>query len=1000
MSSQIRFQTKKTIALMLTLTMILSMGMTLSQSIEESSNQDQMENSSPSLEVGRSGCEKVYVVNVRFADLNDPHRYTPAQLQTLFDQDVSDFLAVASYDKLCITTTVAQNTFISNFNLGTQGWDFWNEVKNSLDDSTPFDALLILLNHGAWSGQSTIWVHDLGGRYIDTDGDGNVELTHCRDDGPYYQGNLVNGEKCRHRNDVVSLLAHELLHNLLDFNGHGASNYRICHDLMGAGCSTTAQLSGWSRVEMGFLPEKNVVVVSPDSDWQEFKLRPLNLNLLDEIGSSTPTSNQIQVLKVPLSDDGRRYYLLEARPRVTLDDQGNSIPIISEADNLDHTFGHPWTNPGKGLHSEGVMIYYVDEAWDFNPNPTRGAVEPIRVIDAEKSTMHLDDAAFQPGQSYAPLADDLDEDGSPDCYYCVQFKVTDNSPVNSNYFVEIAYTTPAMGNSAGPPDLFITPTPTDGFPISVDIWIDSPTNNYDYDNADGDGDDSTGIDAVYKWHVPGDKMSPSDGFSDPPAFDEWNWIYARVKNIGDSAINPDNLAVGFSYRRPSASGPLPNEFKFFQGEGWMAKGPEVICPPQGGQTFMLYCEKNDPDSPAHITYDSVSGTGQQLPELVNPDLVPLDGQFYLYPGEEFIVGHAWKPQASDYPEIDTSVFFEEGNTSYITTRNQIHLCLDVRAFPVPGEPSSSPDPIPSDWYNNFGEYYPNNWAYENVGYFEISKGSPYQIMNGEFDVSNTLPLNATIDIEIVDVPDEWTFTLWPDSVFLLPNEKATFNYSIVVDESWPLGSFDGLVLHAYAETIVDGDYHRFPLSGGLALTAASVERITIDVDDPVWDGEVIHVQGELTSQHLTSRGENFENARVTLKYYSPSGGIVLKNVAVENVASSCTVGVDRVPCAVGVFQADFIGTDEVPLEDGDWNVKIIYDGSVIHRRVRTTNQSVSVIGVEPPQFEPPDTVIPGIGGDDSLGGNETKGSSKTPSVSALSSLASFCIAAIWFSRRD
>ena len=50
-------------------------------------------------------------------------------------------------------------------------------------------------------------------------------------------------------------------------------------------------------------------------------------------------------------------------------------------------------------------------------------------------------------------------------------------------------------------------------------------------------------------------------------------------------------------------------------------------------------------------------------------------------------------------------------------------------------------------------------------------------------------------------------------------------------------------------------------------------------------------------------------------------------------------------CGIGVFSDTFSGTDDVPLNNGNWNVRVLFAGDSIHRSTMTSNESVRVVGM-------------------------------------------------------
>ena len=115
-------------------------------------------------------------------------------------------------------------------------------------------------------------------------------------------------------------------------------------------------------------------------------------------------------------------------------------------------------------------------------------------------------------------------------------------------------------------------------------------------------------------------------------------------------------------------------------------------------------------------------------ELKTPDTVPEDYPFILGPGEEFIVGALWIPREN----FDNNFKWIDFDNADENDMLKLHACLDVRVYPLPNEPIDGDLPddfsyydLPNSISDSIPKHFPNNWAYENIGLFEVSKGSPY-----------------------------------------------------------------------------------------------------------------------------------------------------------------------------------------------------------------------------------------------------------------------------------
>ena len=414
------------------------------------------------------------------------------------------------------------------------GDDFYHEdYKKSTYLADDWHRMAMFTNGGGGQyGYDVFIAGDKGHKVVDG------EYFRCTDSGfTDLEGNPLGFfDECAKRGDVLINFVHEMMH-AIGISGHAAAMYEMCHDIMGSGsCSGPSQISSWDRIRQGWYPNEYVKIAQSNSEDQIIKLRPLNLNLLGEINDK-PNDEQIQVLKIPLSSennsdnpsipDPKNYLLVEYRPRITYSSSDTIAQHpIGQADNIPHCNRKIDCSQGEfnGLPSEGIMIYHVNENWALNPNSNGITVEPVRVADANQPGVQgvafgtaggLFDAAWTDGQEFTYGNYLLNEEGAfdPDIIspYKVKIKIISTE---EDATLELMYENPEINGQWGQPDIAITPPIMDGSvpTVSVDIWIDSSTNNVD---VDGDGL----IDAVYKYHD-GDNRTPREGLSDPPAFGE------------------------------------------------------------------------------------------------------------------------------------------------------------------------------------------------------------------------------------------------------------------------------------------------------------------------------------------------------------------------------------------------------------------------------------------------------------------------------------------------
>ena len=165
-------------------------------------------------------------------------------------------------------------------------------------------------------------VMDLGGVALDWWFDGGLDAN----GNPHIKPGKHGPKGMLEEETSLQLFAHELLH-AVGIDGHGATAYRHCHDIMGSKCSGPAPPSSWVKIEEGWYPEGYVKNIESSWEVQPYKLRPLNLNLLDQITGS-PNENQYQVLKIPIGNHNKNYLLVEYRPheKLTFDSSGSPAP--------------------------------------------------------------------------------------------------------------------------------------------------------------------------------------------------------------------------------------------------------------------------------------------------------------------------------------------------------------------------------------------------------------------------------------------------------------------------------------------------------------------------------------------------------------------------------------------------------------------------------------------------------------------------------------------------
>ncbi|MDP6098821.1 MAG: hypothetical protein QF566_01435, partial [Candidatus Thalassarchaeaceae archaeon] len=286
--------------------------------------------------------------------------------------------------------------------------------------------------------------------------------------------------------------AHEIGHAL--GLPHLAYDYAHCHDVMGSSCAYPVMPSSWTR---GLVSDPGLQSMDPNTDFTIVGngVSTYSLTDINDNPTSLPSGFSDQVLKIPISNDGAVYYLVEARFD-TLHDADLPIP------------------------SEGVLIYRINEWAGYNPAEDlvwgdTGLSHAVSVISPPSAS--LQNAAWAAGQTFEDVA------------YGLEIEVISVDTSGHSADLQVSYNP----TGAGPADIHISdwgqPPGEPGPWETIDIWVDSRLNNNDVD-GDGDADwdgktaDGATFAQVYSDSVSGHSELPI-GRGDKPWIDHENRFY-------------------------------------------------------------------------------------------------------------------------------------------------------------------------------------------------------------------------------------------------------------------------------------------------------------------------------------------------------------------------------------------------------------------------------------------------------------------------------------------
>ena len=270
--------------------------------------------------------------------------------------------------------------------------DSWWLLRDAVDAADPYvnftryDKLVVV--HAGYGQESSKNSNDIWSvAYI-----GGV-WTRTRDGKSFYGGSIVPEMEAQGASPL-GVACHELAHllGLPDLYGRNGESYVGRWGLMDRGLwngdppgSSPAYPTAWSRIKLEWIPEDKIYTATIGVK-TDVALSP---------AEEEPGEGQFQLIKVPLSSDGKKYYLIEARTHIGFD---------------------------SALPGEGVIIYAVNEG-------LQSQAGMVRVIDAVKSTDSLDDAAYTPGMAFVDAEN--------------QFTVKVSAATGSPYIVQVDRSGPA-----------------------------------------------------------------------------------------------------------------------------------------------------------------------------------------------------------------------------------------------------------------------------------------------------------------------------------------------------------------------------------------------------------------------------------------------------------------------------------------------------------------------------------------------------------------------------
>jgi len=414
---------------------------------------------------------------------------------------------------------------------------------------------------------------------------------------------------------------------------HLAYDYAHCHDLMGSSCAYPVMPSSWTRA---LDSDPGLQSMDPLTDFTIVSngVSTYSLTDLNDDPTSLPSGFSDQVLKIPISNDGALYYLVEAR-----------FDTLHDAD--------------LPISSEGVMIYRINEWSGYDPAEDlvwgdTGLGDAVSVMDASPGTALSNGAAWSAGQTFEDLS------------YGLEIEILSVDTAGHSAELQVTYNP----TGAGPADIHISdwgqPPGEPGPWETIDIWVDSRLNNNDIDGVDNDGDGECDVDCDKDWDgmaadgvtyaqyysdsVSGHSEIPL-GRGDNPWIGHVNRFYVKISNTGETTLNNGMVKVKFQWRLPTAGGGLS--------DGWTTIGM-IVC---GDDAASISQETGVGDC---LDFGDFPEESNENNELMN--------------NKPLVAYIEWTPEESDFPD-DSDVDASTEQT------HKVHACIRVVVEPVGDEPT-------------------------------------------------------------------------------------------------------------------------------------------------------------------------------------------------------------------------------------------------------------------------------------------------------------------------
>jgi hypothetical protein len=551
------------------------------------------------------------------------------------------------------------------------------------------------------------------------------------------------------------------------------------------------------------------------------------------------------------------------------------------------------------MRDEGVVIYRVDDL----------SGEGVTQMDSDTSTSgNRQHDSWDVGDTFSVT------EGGKD----IQVEVLNT--VGNGYNVRVSY------DIAGLMPAEISITPWDAPPASTnskyytpDIWVDSEINGWDRYRNEENPD------------VPG------DGSGDDPWVDNVNRLWFRVENIGELAAK--NVEVKAYYSTPPIAGMNTVNFEFID-----SIIIDEIAPQSTHKDYIEWIPTVAGLASTDEIHSLHSCVKIVVTELSDGELSTVDNQ-----AQENI--HRFETSSSS-PFKPVESLFKVGNPFDYHTIVYASLV-------------DSPD----------------GWDFELEWEKKLIAPNSINLVN----LTVTPPASLS-PFSTLGVGSEYTFAIryWIDvaheggDITVEPHGGSTLQV-LLVEESY----IDFDVQFVNQEILVDGDVtsqgytpQGEDFSGAVvALQYFTPDGVSIVHPVAVNSGsesctahfspgssiEIVYAspsgQTSTSSRTTDANGEYMDsftmrdagNWTVSYTYTDRDGNShqwqeVIEVVMNQPQAAPIAEGYDKT-CGIGVFSDTFSGTADVPLNDGNWNVRVLFAGDSIHRSTMTTNQTVRVEGM-------------------------------------------------------